>query len=306
MRNSLSIERIVTFEETQLRKHNSTNKIIQKIIIFTILLIYAILLMTPFYVILTTSFKSYEDVYSSLGFVWFPEEISVQAYIDVLVNDPFRDIVGMPSLLSGFINTLWSTLIPTIIGLFTSGLAAYAYAKMKFKGRENIFLIELITMMIPAGTMAIPTYLFYDALGWTDSYLPLIIPGLFGGATTIFFLRSYMMSIPDEIIEAAKIDGLNSFEIYLKIISPQTIPAFIAQFIFGFVGGYNNYMGPLLYLPNPEQYTLQLVVSEFQIMFADGNQLCAMALLAMTPLIILYIVFQKFFIEGISIGGGKE
>lgn len=263
--------------------------------------LYAILLMVPFYVILVTSFTSYPELMSTMEFIWWPKNFTFETYKEIFTNGAFE------MLMTGFGNTLWMTMITSLSSLFFSGLAAYAYSKLKFKGREAIFMIELATMMIPTTTLTLPSYLFYDALGWSHGFLPLVIPGMFGTATTIFFLRGYMSGIPNEILEAAKIDGLGTFGVYVKILLPQAFPAFIAQFIFMFVGSYNNYMGPLMYLfDDASKYTLQLALSEIQMMYADPNQICVSVIIALVPLIVLFIIFQKFFISGLTVGGGKE
>lgn len=306
MERAMLLARVGTPEEVTEARRRKTNRLVTKIIIFSILFLYAFFLMSPFYVIFTTSITSIQEILGSMRFVWFPESPTFQAYADIF-HDPISEITGMPIMLIGFLNTLWMTLLPLIVSLFISGLAAFAYAKLKFKGKEALFMFELVTMMIPGATLTIPTFIFYDNLHWTNTVLPMIIPGMFGGATTIFFLRSYMMSIPTETVEAAKIDGLGPLGTYIRIMLPQTYPAFVAQFIFGFVGGYNSYMGPLLYLQYDEKrYTLQLALSEITKMFPDANQHCAGAILALIPLIIVFLIFQKLFIEGISIGGGKE
>ena len=263
--------------------------------------------MLPFYVLFVTSIAPYQELMGSMSFIWWPEEVTWDAFIPFISTDNIlADDIGIP-ILHGFFNTLWSTLLTTIVSLFVSGLAAYSYSKIRFRGKEALFMFQLATMMIPMATMTVPSLIWYETLGWTHSWFPIIIPGLFGGATTIFFLRSYMASVPNETLEAAKIDGLGSFRIFLRIVLPQTVPAFIAQFIFAFVGGYNNYMGPLLYLSSDAQnYTLQLVITELRIFYNQPGQVCASCLIALVPLIIVYVIFQRFFIEGISIGGGKE
>ena len=274
---------------------------------FALFLVYAVCLMLPFYVLFVTSITPYQELMVSMSFIWWPEEVTWDAFIPFISTDNIlADDIGIP-ILHGFFNTLWSTLLTTTVSLFVSGLAAYCYSKIRFKGKEALFMFQLATMMIPMATMTVPSLIWYETLGWTHSWFPIIIPGLFGGATTIFFLRSYMASVPNETLEAAKIDGLGSFRIFLRIVLPQTIPAFIAQFIFAFVGGYNNYMGPLLYLSdNPQNYTLQLVVTELRTFYNQPGQVCASCLIALIPLIIVYIIFQRFFIEGISVGGGRE
>ncbi len=278
-----------------------------KTIVFLICLIYAFILLFPFYVIFVTSITPLVEYGSSSTFVWFPENASFSSFYDILFRDPMILTTGMSSIVLGFINTIWSSVLPCVVGLFVSGLAAFAYSKLQFKGKEKLFVLEITTMMIPTATMTIPSYVFYNAIGWGQGFLPLVIPGLFGSAGCIFFLRSYMASIPTETVEAAKIDGLGPFGIYCRVIAPLTKPAYIAQFIFGFVASYNNYTGPLLYLyGDPKKYTLQLALGNIQNMFSNPNQQCAAALIAILPLLIVYITFQRFFIEGIAVGGGKE
>lgn len=301
-------QRVCTPEEISERKRRNLNKAVSKIIIFAILLFYALLVLLPFYTIVITSVTSNMEKMSQMSFIWFPEEISFDAYTNVLEQDPVYLSDGISSIAIGFFNTIWSTVLTCVVGLFMSGLAAFAYAKLKFKGRDTLFLLQLVTIMIPMATMTIPSFIFYESIGWTNSFLPIVVPGLFGGATTIFFLKSYITSIPNEIIEAAKIDGLGPLSTYIRIIIPLSIPAYVAQFIFGFVGGYNNYQKPLLYLSGNEKlYTLQLSLNILQGYFSRfSNQLCAIAVIGLIPLLIVYIIFQRFFIEGIAVGGGKE
>ncbi len=307
MRKTKLIARVRKREERGELTRRRLNGWVSKLIVFAVCLIYAILLLVPFYVIFVTSITPLVEYGSTATFVWFPETVTFGAYHDILFEDPMIFTTGMSSILTGFVNTMWVATLPCIVGLFTSGLAAFAYAKLQFKGKERLFMLEIATMMIPTATMTIPSYVFYNAIGWGQGFLPLVIPGLFGGAGTIFFLRSYMTSIPTDTIEAAKIDGLGPLGIYCKVVIPLSVPAYIAQFIFGFVGGYNNYTGPLLYLySNPRWYTLQLALGNMQDMFGNPNQQCAAALIAILPLLVVYIVFQRFFIEGIAIGGGKE
>lgn len=299
--------RVSTYEEVRERRTRKTTGIIGKIVVFAILLIYAVCLMLPFYVLFVTSITPYQELMGSMSFIWWPDEVSWDAFIPFITTDNIlSDEIGVP-ILHGFFNTLWSTLLTTTVSLFVSGLAAYCYSKIRFRGKEALFMFQLATMMIPMTTMTVPSLIWYETLGWTHSWLPIIVPGLFGGATTIFFLRSYMASVPNETLEAAKIDGLGPFRIFIRIVLPQAIPAFIAQFIFAFVGGYNNYMGPLLYLSDdPQNYTLQLVLTELRIFYGEPEKVCASCLIALIPLITVYIIFQRFFIEGISVGGGKE
>ena len=280
-----------------------------KIICYVMLALYALWLIFPLYTIIATSFTSTEQFTSTLEFVWLPK-LTVEPYAKVFSKDVYAMTTGIPSMLLGFINTMWITLVPLIIGLLVSGLSAYAFSKIKFKGRKTLFALSVLTMSFPVGAFTVISYMFYEILGWVGTPLPLIIPGMFGTVNMMFFLRMYFDGIPDGLIEAAKIDGLGFWGIFFKIMLPLAKPAFIAQFIFGFVGGYNNYMGALLYLQgNPNMITLQLVLSDIQSLFpGEGmqNVYCAAAVIGMLPLIIIYLFMQRYFIEGIAQGGDKE
>lgn len=269
----------------------------------------ALLVIVPFYIVFVTSITSLQElmqtgVYES--FNWWPKYPTLQAYIDVLTNDP-NAVNGISTLLIGFFNTLWMALLTVGSSLFFASLAAYAYAKVDFKGKEIIFMIQLATMMIPSATMTIPSIYFYEALGWVGTRLPVLIPHMFGTASAIFFFRSYFLGISNEYIEAAQIDGLGRFGCFIKIVLPLSVPAIIAQFIFMFVSRYNSYTDALLYLDyDPAVYTLQYAVDQLTGINSEDNQKCAVALVALIPLIVLYLCSQKLFIEGIQVGGGKE
>lgn len=287
-------------------KKHSKKKIGSKILFYTWCLLYSVMVFFPFVVLILTSFTSAKQIYSSLNFTWFPKPVSFEAYTIIFTQDPIA-IDGIPSILRGFINTLWMSLLTVIVGLLVSSLAAYVYSKFNFKGKETLFTIQIATMMIPAATLTIPKFVFYESIGWTNTVLPIIIPGMFGGASAIFFFRAFFSGISNDYLEAAKVDGLSDFSAFFRIIIPLSVPAFVAQFIFSFVANYNSFMAPLLYLQYDDRMmTLQLAVNTLQGIFTDANQICAIALLALLPLIILYLFSQRLFIEGISAGGIKE
>lgn len=288
-----------------------------RVLIYAVLILYTLFLLFPFLVIIITSFVGTEEYSESRQFIWFPNNFSVESYSTVLLNDPYVEELGMPILLKGFINTLWITLIPLISGLFMSALVAYCYSKNRFPGKNWLFMITVTTMFIPLGAFGFIGYLFYQELGWTEgpmAVLPMIVPGLFGSVGTVFFLRPYMDGVSNEILEAAKVDGMGFWGIFFRIILPLSKPAIIAQFIFGFVGGYNNYASALLYLGSGDLslWTLQLSLNEIINYSTNGLGMaaspvkCAAALIALVPLIILYVFCQRYFIEGISFGGSKD
>ena len=283
-----------------------------RILIVAVLIVYAIFLFFPIFTILLTSFVPSSELATSTDFIWSPENFTLEAYSTIFRYDSYTDIVGMPGLLLGFINTMWLPLIPLLIGLVVAGFSAYAFSKMNFPFKEKLFKLSVIIRAVPLGAFAVISYVFYSAIGWTGElgYLPLLIPGMFGSIGTMFFLRLFFDGIPTSLIEAATLDGAGFFQCFFKVMFPLAKPAFIAQFIFGFVGGYNSYLTPMLYLQNePKFVTLQLYLSEIRSLFPNTgseNIYCAAAILGMLPLIIIYCFMQKYFIEGVSAGSVKE
>lgn len=286
---------------------------IAKIVTYLVMIFYTIVLFTPFLVIICTSFTSDYEL-GAYEFHLFPYEWSGEGYELIFTLDP-NAVNGVPSLLIGFFNTMWQTLVPTCVSLLVSALVAFVYSKFRFPGRKVLFLANVFTMMLPLGAFGFVGYLFYVNIGWVGGargLLPLIVPGLFGSAGTIFFLRTYFDSgLSNEVIEAAKLDGANTVQLFLSIALPLVKPAILAQFLFAFVGGYNSYSAQLMYLYNEKSlWNLQLALSELMGMLSEGNGYnnarCAASFISMLPLIILYISMQKYFIEGINIGGGKE
>ena len=298
-------ENAATLSETK----KKTGARVGRIVVYAVLVIYTLFLFAPMLIVLLTSVTSTEQLTSTTSFVWFPR-ITFDAYAAVFSEDIYADYLGAPSLLVGFLNTMWMTLVPLVIGLIVSGLSAYAYGKLKFPGKEKLFKIAFLVSVMPLGAFGVISYTFYSQIGWVGTALPIIIPGMFGSMSTVFFLKMFYEGIPDSLLEAAKLDGLGIIGIFFRIMVPLAIPAFIAQFVFGFVGGYNNYLIAKLYLEGvPELMTLQLVLSNIEQIFPGmgrENIHCAASILGMLPLIILYCFSQRFFIEGVAMGGVKE
>lgn len=283
------------------------------VITYVVLSLYLLFLFIPFLVILFTSFMSDAEIVGN-GFHLFPKKLSIEGYELIFgVGTEFEDV---PNLFLGFFNTLWQTLIPLIGGLFVSALVAFIYSKFKFPGRKTLFMITVLTMTFPLGAFGFVSFLFYQNIGWVGGakgVLPIIIPGLFGSASVIFFLRTYFDSaLSNDVLESAKIDGAGTFRIFFTMVLPLAKPAIIAQFLLGFVGGYNSYGAALMYLyKNESLWNLQLTLSEMVSFVSQegggyNNAQCAVAIMGLLPLLVLYIFVQKYFIEGINIGGGKE
>ena len=283
-----------------------------KILILAVLVGYTVFLFFPIATILLTSFVPSNELAVSTDFIWWPENFTLDAYKTIFVYDSYIDAVGMTGLLLGFINTMWLTLIPLLIGLVVAGFSAYAFSKMDFPFKEKLFKFSVVIRSVPLGAFGVISYVFFSAIGWTGEvgFLPLLIPGMLGSIGTVFFLRLFFDGISNSLIEAATLDGAGFFQCFFKIMFPLAKPAFIAQFIFGFVAGYNSYLSPMLYLQNqPKFVTLQLYLSEIRSLFPTAgseNIYCAAAILGMLPLVIIYCCMQKYFIEGVSAGSVKE
>ncbi len=283
-------------------QNNSVNKA-KKAVTHALLILFLLWILIPFYIVIVTSFKSLEEA-NSPNFTWFPVKgFSFEGYKRVF-ESPIAN--SYTAILTGFWNTLWIIIPPTLIGLTTSALAAYAFAKLRFRGKNILFGVLLSTMMIPGIVTLVPSFTIYDVIGWRKTPLPLMIPGMFGAAACVFYLRQFFMGIPTETLEAARIDGLGYLGIFFRMMVPLAVPALIAQGVLGFVGGYNDYFAPLLYLTQPPMQTLQIALTTFVSQYnADWPAIMAGTIVALLPTVAIYIVAQKYFIEGIATSGLK-
>ncbi len=287
-------------------RSQKTRKIISQVVIYAILVLYAAIIIFPFLVVLITSLKTYQDA-THIPFEWVPSMgFTGDNYVEVFTYNPQMN-AAMSSIIQGFLNTLMYIIPPTLIGLFTSSISAYAFSKLRFRAKNWMYSVLLGTMLIPGMITLAPQLSLYDMIGWIDTPLPLMIPGMFGAAACVFFMRQYYVGIPDSIIEAAKIDGLGFLGIFFQIMVPLSVPALLAQGLLGFIGGYNDFMGPLLYLGPANLQTLQLALRTLASTYGDDpNVIMAACIVALVPMLIVYFVCQKFFINGIIAGGLKD
>jgi ABC-type glycerol-3-phosphate transport system permease component len=192
--------------------------------------------------------------------------------------------------------------------LFSATTAAYAFAKLRWRGRDKWFIVMLATMMIPIQVILIPTYILYSYIGWLNTRLPLIVPAFFGGGAAfyIFLLRQFFKGIPKELSESAVIDGANHFQIFFMIMLPLSKPALLTVGLFTFMATWNDYFGPLIFLSNPDHWTLAIGLRSFQTQFGGRYDLMmAASLLIMLPTLLIFFLAQKSFIEGITFTGIK-
>lgn len=262
--------------------------------IILVFLAISVVFLLPYIWMLFNSFKGTAEIMK--GKTFWPDEFILDNYVTVLTTAP---------ILNWFKNSVIVSVSGTMIVLLTSTLAGFVFAKYQFRGKNAMFWFILATMMVPAQATMIPSFLIIEGLGLYDSLAALVIPGMVGGFG-IFLSRQFIEDIPDSLIEAAAIDGANDLYIYSRIILPLIKPAISALAIFTFLGKWNDYLGPLLYLGNPNNMTMPLALNFFSSQRrADIGAIMAAATLVMLPVTIVFLCFQKQFIKGIAITGMK-
>ncbi|MGV2940920.1 carbohydrate ABC transporter permease [Mesobacillus sp. LC4] len=255
------------------------------------------LILMPLWWMISTSLKSPAEI-AQYPPTFFPKEFNFNNYIEAWQTAPFTRWA---------LNTLFLAVVGTIGSVLVNSLVAYAFAKIKFKGRNALFVIVLSTMLIPGFVTMVPQYILFSKLGWIDTYLPLLVPAFLGSAFFIFLLRQFMMGIPNELIEAAVLDGAGHLQIWWNIMLPLTKPALITVAIFSFNGAWNDLLGPLLYINDESKYTLQIGLQTFKgTVQTQWHYLMAMSVTVLLPVILLFFFFQKYFIEGSNISSGTK
>ena len=266
--------------------------------LFILLAIGSLAMLAPLLWMFTTALKTKVEVFA-LPPVWIPDPPQWDTFVRMWTEAP---------ILSGFKNSLIVALSVTIIGTFTSALAAFALAKLRLPYKNAIFLVLLSGLMVPYPTIMIPQFVMFSRLHWVDTLLPLIVPLLFGNIIMIFFLRQYLSTVPDSMIEAAKIDGASYLQIFRVMIMPMIRPAVAAQFILWFMFIWNDYLAPILYLNTPEKQTLQVVIANLNVEFAtqrDYPLIMAASFVALLPILVVFLIFQRQIIESVALTGSK-
>ncbi|MBS4179519.1 carbohydrate ABC transporter permease [Lederbergia citrea] len=257
-----------------------------------------VLWIAPLIWILSTSLKP-ESAAISWPIRWIPETPTLKNYIDVISN------TSEAPILKWFVNSLFIAVSHTVLVLFIASLAAYAYSRLEFKGRDKIFWSLMATMMIPPIMNLIPAYSIVNFLGWIDTPWAMIIPGL-GGVFGIFLLRQFFLGIPKELEEAAIIDGATLFQIYWKIILPLSKPALVVLALFTFMGNWNDFLWPLIVTNSIEMRTLPVGLSILQGTYnIQYAKMMAATFISAVPVLILFLLAQRFFVKGISLSGVK-
>ncbi|MBU1019567.1 MAG: carbohydrate ABC transporter permease [Firmicutes bacterium] len=249
----------------------------------------------PFLWMISTSLKNNQAL-MSIPIEWIPKKVSFESYITVLTELPF---------LKSTMNSLIVTLSSTILTLTSSSLAAFIFAKYDFKFKNILFVLFLTSMMIPIQVTGIPIFIILTKLGLNNSFAGVILPSVYN-VFAIFLLRQYMKNISNEFIEAAYMDGANLFHVFFKIIIPMSIVPLTTLFVINFMGYWNDYFWPLIILTDPDKVTLPVLLSKLNTQYGtEYNTLMAGSLISMTPILVVYMFAQKYFIRGVQEGGIK-
>lgn len=265
--------------------------------VYVLLFVFSAIFFIPFFWLVTTSFKT--DAHISC---WppqiLPHPATVVHYYNGLRGIPFARYL---------INTLVICILSTFGTVISSSLVAYGLSRIRWKGSSTLFLVILATMMIPPQVTMVPLFTIFTKLRWVDTFLPLVVPSFLGNAFFIFLLRQFFMTIPTTLTEAAALDGCNEFQIYTRVIIPLAKPALATVGLFTFMGSWNDFMGPLIYLFDESKYTLSLGLQMFLGQYGNYfGRLMALSTLMILPIIILFFFTQKTFIQGITMTGVKE
>jgi multiple sugar transport system permease protein len=280
-------------ERTRPRKHPLQ---LSHVILHLILAAGGVFMLLPFVWMISTSLKAQGDVFLFPP-KWIPSPIMWSNYVQSWTLKP----MGL-----AFFNSIKISLIDTIGTVFTSSMAAFAFAKLQFRGRNVLFFMVLATLLIPVEVTLIPVFILFKRINWIDTHWPLIVPAVLTNAYGVFLLRQFFMGLPDELGDAATIDGCNPFQIYWFIYLPLSGPALVTLGIFAFMFHWNEFLLPLIYLNSQARFTLPLMLASFQNGYTtEWALLMAAATTALVPVIIIYLFGQRYFVRGIALTGLK-
>lgn len=272
-----------------------TKKRIQVTAFYLVASIIAVIISIPFFWMIITSFKD-SGALLAIPVQWIPEEPTWQAYKDIFSLFPFGRAIG---------NSLFISVSSTAIALLSASMAAFAFAKLDFKGREMLFKIFLATMMIPFQVMIIPRFVVMKELALPDKYLGLILPSIFN-AFALFLLRQQMQTIPSDYMDAAVIDGASNYRVFFSVIIPLSSGTLATLALLTFMGEWNSYLWPLIMISSKEKMTLPIALGKLNGQYSsDYNLLMAGSLISMIPIIIIYIFGQRYMKSGLQMGGVK-
>lgn len=281
-------------------RKKKVKKTLIKGLILLQLIIFTVFFLFPFVWMLSVSLQTEQEIMTTVGFLnqLVPDTWRWENYLDVFRTIPFARYFVNSAIVTGL----------TVIGtLVSSSLVAYAFTRLRWPGRDLCYSIMLMTMMLPAFILMIPTYKMYSSFGLTDSWIPLILPAfLGGGAGNIILIQQFFKAVPKEIFEAAKIDGAGEFGIWANIMIPLSKPILATVAVFAFLFSWNDYLGPLLYVNNQKLITVALGLRSFQTQTSTNwGLLMAGSVISVVPNVLIFISCQKYFLEGVKAGAVK-
>ena len=264
--------------------------------IYFLLAASSILMVIPFYWSLSSSLKLEQFVFASPP-QWWPNPLTLQNYVSVFTKIHFQTY---------FFNSVFVALVTTLAHVFFDTLAAYAFAKLSFPGRDPLFFVMLLGLMVPFQVNLIPLYRIMAMLGWTNTYLALIVPNLtsiFG----IFLMRQYLMTIPNDLLDAARIDGCGEFGVFRRVVLPLAVPGIATLVILTFMNTWNDFLWPRIVISAEKLYTLPVGLAQLQMKNTSNEaQIMAGTVLTALPMILVFLFMQRRFIEGMTAGALKE
>lgn len=266
------------------------------VLLYLVLLLISVFMILPFIWMLSTSFKLPQDVFGFPPVIISPRSTWIN----------YQFLLEQKNLLLIVWNTFFVAASGTLLSLLFCSLGGYGFAKYKFPGRGLLFSLLLATMIIPGAVTMVPSFVLMRSFGWYNTFWPLIVPGA-ANAFGIFFMRQYISSINDELLDAGRIDGASEFGIYSRIIMPIIVPGMTSLGLIFFMGSWNNYLGPLIWLKSPDKFTLPLAIFQFggAVGLTNYNGQMAMSVISIIPLLIIFLAFQRQFVEGITAGAVK-
>ena len=279
------------------RRRTAQRALIRRAIAYIVLSLGSLAMIGPFAWMVSTSLKQEGSVFIFPP-VWIPHPVRWDNYVTLFSLVPFGN---------AFVNSIIVATAATVGQVLSSSLAAYAFARLRFRGRNVLFIIFLATMMVPSQVTLIPTFILFRAIGWINTLLPLTVPAFFGSAFGIFLLRQFFLTLPRELFEAAVIDGASPPHMYGRLALPLAKPALATFGVFVFMGAWNDLITPAIYINDMSKMTLPLVLAQFNNAFGADYTAHTMAgaVLSVLPLLIAFLLAQKYFVQGITLTGLK-
>ncbi|MET8001041.1 carbohydrate ABC transporter permease [Nonomuraea glycinis] len=270
-------------------------RLVRMVLAYAALVAAAVVVLLPFAWMVSSSLKRNNQVFS-IPIQWIPEEFRWTNFVDIWTQIPLATYLG---------NSVYLSVVITFLQLLTGSFAAYGFSKVRFPGRDLLFLLYIATIAVPWQAYMVPQYIMMYQAGLTNTHLSIILLQAFS-AFGVFLMRQYYMSIPDELCEAARIDGLSEYGIWWRIMLPLSKPALASLALLTFVNTWNDYMGPFIYLTSNELWTIQLGLRSFVGMYSvDYAMIMTGAVLSVLPILVIFLFGQRYFIQGIATSGLK-